>query len=140
MADTFRRDLYPWIKTRAALTVILGGADRPRWYHSRAPQETPRPFVTWRVVDAPGHGHLGGVSAIESVTLELDAWADNEEELDQLATAIDGTFHGFRGLIGSTSVRSCRRQTRQDLPEPAEPGGEEDRERERFAFTVWYAT
>lgn len=136
----FVTDFFPWVKTRAALAAILGGADRPAFYYGAAPQGAVKPYVVWTLTAQPGHPHMTGVSRIEDPSLVLDAFGDTGLAARALADALDAELNGYRGLMGSTQIRRIFRTSIVDLPRLRADAGQSIEFRTRCEYTVWYAT
>lgn len=131
-------DLYPWIKTQAAITAVLGGATRPRWYYGAAPQGATRPYAVWTLAGFPSHHHQGGKSSIEEPRLIIDVFGTEDATGQRVAVrAIDGVLDGLRTTMGTTFVRRLTRESMQDLPELRDDGSERQTTRTRLEYLAW---
>lgn len=134
----FDVDLFPWVKTQAAITAVLGGATSPRWYYGVAPPGATRPYVVYSLVGFESTHHQGGKSSIEQPRLIVDVYGTEDATTQRAAVrAIDGVLDGFRGLMGTTYVRRMTRESLNDLPELRLDGSERQTTRTRGEYVVW---
>lgn len=134
----FEVDLFPWVKTRAAITAVLGGAAAPRWFYNAAPQGAVRPYAVYSLGGFESTHHQGGKSAIEQPRLVVDVFGTEDAAAQRaVVRAIDGDLDGFRGLMGTTYVRRITREGLQDLPELRADGSERQTTRTRCEYSVW---
>lgn len=131
-------DLFPWIKTQAAVVALLGGAERPRWFYGTAPPQSARPYVVWRIGAPQSDHHQGGRSGLGVEALIVDVYgSDDAAPVRALVTAIDVALDGFRGAMGRSNVRRVRRERITDLPELRGDGSARATLRTQLEFTAW---
>lgn len=133
----FDVDLTPWVKTRAAITAVLGAAAAIRWYYGAAPQGAVRPYAVYSLMGFESTHHQGGKSAIEEPRLVVDVYGtEDATTLRAAVRAIDGELDAFRGTMGTTYVRRITRQSLVDLPELRADGSERQTTRVRCEYSV----
>lgn len=73
----------------------LGGRVYPRWVK----QATARPYVTLVLIsEVPEHG-LGGPCGLINSRVQVDVWADNQPDVERLATLIRHLLDGHTGDV-----------------------------------------
>lgn len=77
--------VYDTLKASSAVVRIV---DDAIWRHNSAPQDTPRPYITWFIVTGTPENHLSGLPPMDRMTVQVDCWADTDEQAEELATAV----------------------------------------------------
>ena len=112
-------DVYTYLKSRAALTALLGTGDNFRLYPQRVPPSPTYPVVRYVVVSQPRtaytHDNAGAPPAgttIVRTRMQFDIWdsPDSEggyEAVLAVRAALVAELSGFKGVMGATSIQSC---------------------------------
>jgi hypothetical protein len=88
----------------AALETAAGA----RVHLGNAPQNTTFPFVVIRRTGGNTPLTLGGISLFSRANFSINVIAKEYADAYPIANAIKDSLHGFRGVMGDTTVRSSR--------------------------------
>lgn len=58
--------------------------------HGTAPQDTPKPYVTWFLLSGTPENQLSGLPSGDRMTVQVDCWTDDDDdaEVEDLAQAV----------------------------------------------------
>ena len=93
------------------LVAFVAGLDTAagsRVHIGNAPQDTTYPFVVIRRTGGNTPLTLGSVSLFSRSQFSVNVIAKEYADAYPIANAIKAGLHGFRGLMGSTTVQSSR--------------------------------
>lgn len=91
-----------------AFVAGLETAASDRVYTGNAPQNAPKPFIVIRRAGGNTPLTLGGVSLFVRSRFSLNVIANEYADAFPIANTIKAQLHGFRGLMGATTVQSSR--------------------------------
>lgn len=143
-----KADLYEHVKATPALSSLLGGQARPRFFYGVADPELVEaadaagdPYAIASVIADPSHPHMTGVAALRNPTVHIDLWGTDLERVDALGEAFRLELDGMTGLLGTgTQLRRVfLTGDADDVVNPAD-GGRRVKFRRRMEFEVWYAS
>ncbi len=100
-------ELKTYLKTKLAITDLIGAGDNARIYE-RVPRETATlPFIALLVFEGNSHEHLGGITGLARTRVQVDCYAGTAAESFALAELVrlaplqgEGNF-----TMGTTDVR-----------------------------------
>lgn len=110
-------------------TLVLTGASGlagTRVFPQIVPQEvwdspTRKPCVVYSTQSVERQELFCGADSLVTHRVNVEAFARDPDTCQALATAIRGSIHNFRGLIGVTTFKAIFVDSETDLDEP-EPG------------------
>lgn len=102
---SIRSGLFSYLSGQASVTAIVGTSPA-RIYPVYLPEGRPRPSLLYKRTDG-GHDHtLKGSAGNALAKFEIDVIADSYSEADALAEVVRQVMQGFKGMFGTTDVRS----------------------------------
>lgn len=112
---TLNAALYAKLTGTTAIAALIDA----RAYPLLAPTSAAFPRVTFqRISGAPAH-HLRGVSALETVHMQIDAYDDDAAGATALAVQIKTALDMQYGVVwGTVQIDSCSLENEHDLIEP----------------------
>ena len=114
MAD-IKEELKTYLKTKAAITALVGVGTLARIYTHRAREKAIKPFVLIAISGGNSNEHLGGISGLATSVVNVWACDTTSTGADSLAEAIRlAPLQGYRGLFGSTKVTVSSQAHRDD--------------------------
>lgn len=75
--------VFRTIHTPAVAAIVSG-----RVYGAIAPEDVPRPYITWFTVADIPHANLSGPPLGDAGTVQIDCWAEYEAHCKSLAAAV----------------------------------------------------
>lgn len=104
MAD-IASELITYLKTKSAVTDLVGTSTAARIYYGDAKQGVALPYIVIRVFDGTSHEHLGGITGMAMNRVEVNCYAATSSAASALAEAVRlAPLQKFRGTMGSTYV------------------------------------
>lgn len=104
MAD-IAEELKTYLKTKTAITSLIGSGTAARIYTHEAKQAVAVPFIVFEVYEGTSNEHLTGISGIASNRIQIDAYAATSSGAYALAEAIRlAPLQMFRGTMNTTFV------------------------------------
>lgn len=91
-----------------AYLAALGTAAGTRVHIGNAPQDTAYPFIVIRRTGGNTPKTLGNISLFARAQFSINVIAKEYADAYPIANAIKDQLHGFRGVMGSTTVSSSR--------------------------------
>lgn len=117
---SLRDDIRTYLLTQTPITNLVG----QRVFSSNIPQREDYPAISIVRITG-GHAHmLSGGAGFAEPTVQVDAWADTSTVCESIAEALRGELQGFRGTMGSTTVRAVVLQNEIDLSEEPSDGSD----------------
>ncbi len=86
-----------------------------RVYPIKLPQSPTYPALTYEIISDIPHRSLGGDSDLERVRARIHCWATTYTGAIDLAAKVRAAVGDFSGLMGTTTVRSVKFETWNDL-------------------------
>ncbi len=101
----------------AALVVDLSldPADQSRVYPIKLPQSPVYPAITYEIISTIPHRALAGDSDLERARARIHCWAATYSGAVDLAGKVRTAMADFSGLMGTTTVRSVKFETWNDI-------------------------
>lgn len=98
----------------ATLNALING----RLVRDSLPLNYPLPAVVYRrIAGAPEMAH-DGPAGVAIIRLQFDCWADNPGTAEELATAVEGAYGGYRATAFGRKVDGARVVANVSFPEP----------------------
>lgn len=122
------------VATIAALSTAAG----TRVYQDELPQQADYPAIVVQMISNPGQLDLQGPEGFATARFQIDIWGDglaSKPTVGLIAAAINTAIHGFRGVMGSTTVYVARRENERDL---SETDGDQQLRRIEMDFLITY--
>lgn len=129
------RALYAFLSTYPPLTAIIG----TRLYPGIAPTSAVFPYVTMQDLMVASHYHLDGATATLDSMVQIDCWALEPMQAQQLAKIIRLAMDGMPAAWDGLEVDGVFFDSEQDAPEPAQDGSERAYYRRILTLSVWHA-
>lgn len=70
--------------------------------HGDAPEGVQTPYVTWFVVSGVPENALDDLPLVDSYTVQVDVWSDDDAEVEQVAKAVRDAIEPFHVMTGMT--------------------------------------
>ena len=105
-----------------------------------APTKTPKPYITWQIIDDPHTYHQGGPAGLENPRFQFDVWAESEYDAARIFNILRLELKSFRGEMGvdnKTLVRGLYLDSSREDYRPPDDGTEEGSHRASGDFIVW---
>ncbi len=102
--------LYLYLRTKSALTDLLGTGDSFKLFQQIVPQQgSSLPYVTFEVTDREDIEHLGGASALSDFYISFEIYGANIADRTNIGTALRNCLHTRRNVVltdfaGNTTV------------------------------------
>jgi len=114
MAD-IKEELKTYLKTKAAITSLIGSGTSARIYTHRARQGVAKPFILIASSGGNSNEHLGGITGMATTAVNVWACDSTSTGADALAEAIRrAPLQSYRGDIGSTKATVSAQSHRDD--------------------------
>lgn len=98
-------ELKTYLKTKAAITTLIGSGTSARIYTQAPKQNATLPYIVYTVFLGSSEEHLGGITGMANNRIQLDCYGATEEAAYALAEAVRlAPLQMFRGTMGSTYV------------------------------------
>lgn len=128
------RALYAFLSTYPPLTAVIG----TRLYPGIAPTSAVFPYVTIQELMVASHYHLDGASATFDSMAQIDCWALEPMQGQQMAKIIRQSMDGMPAAWDGLEVDGVFVDSEQDAPEPAQDGSERAYYRRILTLSVWH--
>lgn len=99
---SFKSDLYNFLKNNAGLTALVGD----RIYPIAAAVNASFPYLTVRRIRSEHDHHMANASGLNKQGIEINCFDADPLTLEAVSEALRNLLDGYRGTIGSTTVRS----------------------------------
>lgn len=134
---TLRAGLYEYLKTRTDVTDLVGTGDDARIYPTWLPQDAMFPAIRMMLISSEHVTFNRGASQLASAMLQIDAYADDEDDATKLATAIRESLHSAMSM-DQPKVSWCKCERQTDAPWPPPDASGSPRFTIQMDFTFWY--
>lgn len=88
--------VYPTLMAAPAVTALVGD----RILRKVAPQNTPRPYIVWRVVFGLPANYVGEAPGIDNFRAQVDCIADTDVQCRALAEAVQAALQPHAVELG----------------------------------------
>ncbi len=124
MAD-IKEELKTYLKTKAAITSLVGSGTAARIYTHRAREKARKPFVLIAISGGASNEHLGGIAGLATSAVNVWACDDDSAGADTLAEEIRlAPLQGLRGFLNNTKVTISAQAHRDDGFEKSDDGAD----------------
>lgn len=92
--------VYNTLRASSDLVAVVGS----RIYrHGQAPQGTIAPYITWALITGTPENQLSGVPPVDSMTIQVDVWADGaagDKLVETLADLVRDAIEPYAHMTG----------------------------------------
>ena len=97
-------DLRTYLKTKSAITSLVGTGDAARIYLHDAKEGAVLPFIILEIFEGESNEHLAGITGIASNRVQIDCYGVTATAAYNLAEAVRlAPLQMFRGTMASSS-------------------------------------
>lgn len=97
-------DLRAYLKTKSAITALIGSGDSARIYLHDAKEGAVLPFIILEIFEGESNEHLTGISGIASNRIQIDCYGVTATAAYNLAEAVRlAPLQMFRGTMNNSS-------------------------------------
>lgn len=105
MMPDITSELITYLKTKTAITDLVGSGSAARIYYGDARQGVALPFIVMRVFDGESQEHLTGISGLATNRIEINCYGSTTSQAYNLAEAVRlAPLQKYRGTMGTTYV------------------------------------
>lgn len=91
--------VFATLRASSAVLALLGTP--PRVYrHGDAPQDVPRPYVTWSLISGLPENNLSDPPPVDHLVIQVDCWSQTDEQVEQLAIAVRDAIEPYAHMTG----------------------------------------
>lgn len=94
--------VYPLLRSSPKIMEAVGTAI---YRHGRAPQNPPRPYITWLLVSNRPEGQLSGAPCADFDLVQIDVWSEGDTQVEKIAYTVrdvlDGAGHANRIIMNT---------------------------------------
>ncbi len=132
--------LYRYLRSKTALTDLLGTGDSFKIFPEIAAQNTQLPYVIMTLPDKEEYTHLGGADEIGDWQLTFEIYSNSVSERTSIQTALRNVLHTRRNVVltdvnSNTALMSWSSKKHEYSGMKSPPDGKED---EIMCLTVNY--
>lgn len=130
--------LYAYITGSTVITGLVSD----RVYPNSIPAGKTYPCVTFNRIGTEQPHHLTAAATIQQATIQFDCWGQGKGGYSSAATiaeAIRDRMDGYRGSMGSVTVKTCHLQDQRDDYEAPTDGDTIGYHRVSMDFLLWYS-
>ena len=99
-------DLKTYLKTKTAVTDLIGSGTAARIYQDTGKQGVALPYVLFEQLSGESEEHLGGISGIAENLFEVSCYAATQSGAYALSEAVRlAPLQTYRGVMGASYVR-----------------------------------
>jgi hypothetical protein len=97
--------IYPVLAANPDVTALLG--TDTRFYPDEAPQGVLKPYAVYQIISGNPENYLGDAADIDKVSLQIDVYALDRDESEDIAKVIRAAIEG---LCYITAFRSAGKE------------------------------
>ena len=133
---TLEEAIHDKLTTTPAVSALVG----TRIYPEEAPQDADLPFVVYQEAARQTVMTMSGPVDLDSWRMSLELYADRRSSLRSLSAAIRTAMNGYKGDIGSGTIRVCGVFIEDETSELSPPQHAEDRGvmQCNMDLAIWY--
>lgn len=75
-----------------------------RIYFARARQDTPAPYIVYRVISESRQQHIGGVSGLVTARIQFDIFSSDPDNAIAIVAALRGMLDGYDRAMGAAGL------------------------------------
>lgn len=132
--------IYAHLKTKGAVTSIVGTGDNLRVYPGRIPDRAGLPYIrVYEITGTREHELAHAVGLVEG-RVQFDCWDDDPLSAYSLADAVRGAMDhiAFGTVVGGVTLQGSHVLDMSEITEFTEDLEAADRYGYRVEVTVWY--
>lgn len=138
----FCEQFVTYLKTKSAITTLIGAGANARVYRNNSPETTALPHLIYQVVGGDSPELLSGTggAGIVRTVLHLYAMAADPSSADALSETVRlAPLQGFRGLMGTIHVNEVSKSAHADSGDESPiNGGPIYRYWTREIYDIWH--
>jgi hypothetical protein len=132
--------LYTYLAASTPITALVSD----RIFPNAIPPGEAFPCVTFNRIGGEQPHHMTAAAVIQSARIQVDCWGkdpdgDGYEDAATIAEAIRNRLDGYRGSMGSVTVRTCHLDSQRDDYEAPTDGSGVGIDRVSQEYLVWYS-
>lgn len=97
--------VFTLLANDSEVTGFIGTLPVRAYRHGDAPQRVASPYVTWFTASAAPANNLDDVPPVDDYTVQVDCWSDDQDEAENLATAVRDAIEAEHHLISVNDGR-----------------------------------
>lgn len=90
-------NVFQLLKASAAVKALVGSDPIRVYRHGDAPEKVAIPYVTWSATATP-ENQLDGVPFTDQHSVQVDAWSDDDAEVEALAIVIRNAIEPYQHM------------------------------------------
>lgn len=139
---TMPQDLVTFLSATTAITGLVGttATPGPRIFYNHVPQQSVRPYVTFRTNSDDEELTMDGAGGLHEADIDLECAADTETASQTLADAVKSYLHGYKGTFGSHSAKGTFLTAKDDSYEPFSVQSDEGAHVVAYSVKLWYTS
>lgn len=99
--------LKTYLKTKTAITSLVGSADDARVYFHDAKEGAALPYIVLEIFEGESHEHLSAITGLATNRIQIDCFGVSMSATYALAEAVRlAPLQMYQGTVGSCTVRS----------------------------------
>lgn len=127
--------IYSKLAANTAVTTLTS----TRIYPHEAPSSAALPYITFYQISGPHAHHMLAAAGMTEPRVQIDSWDDDALGAETLADKVRLAMDGFRGTMGSVSVRMCHLDDEAtDFFDKAHSSREGGIFRKRQDYMIWH--
>lgn len=134
----FREELVAKLRADTGIAALVGVAAKARIRPDRMRQRDKNPCIRYQFTGREQPRHLLGPAGPETITVQVDCFADSRGEVETLADLVRSCLYEIRGQFGSCFVLGMRKTGDTDLEDPPDDNSDigSPRQQLTYEFTV----
>lgn len=137
MAGDAENAIYAKLAADTDVTAIVGTSP-VRVFHDMAREGMARPYVVLQRISTQHIENLQNSAGLALARTQVDCWADEKDDCDNLAEEVRKSLQGFAGTVNGIEIRVDGIDEERSLPEPPMAGRDRPIYRWSFDVMVWY--
>lgn len=133
---SFSSDLVAYLKTKTAITDLVGSGGSARISPAKINQGDGFPAIRFVITGGESHESLTGAVGNRQPNLQIDCYATTRLAATNLGEQVRLVLQGYRGTMGSTFINGITLENRFELYEPTVDGSDNGKHREVLVFNV----
>lgn len=97
--------VFPLLANDSDVTSLIGSSPVRCYRHGNAPQRVALPYVTWFTSSDTPANNLDSTPPVDEYTVQVDCWSDDEDEAEDLATAVRDALETEHHLLSVSDGR-----------------------------------
>lgn len=132
--------LYAYITGSSVITGLVSD----RVFPNAIPPGDAFPCITFNRIGSEQPHHLTAAAVVQSARIQIDCWGkdpdgDGYEDCANIAEALRNRLDGYRGAMGSVTVKTCHLHDQRDDYEAPADGSGVGIDRISQEYLMWYS-